>query len=111
MAGAFHCCREPMCNQCRGQRPGVVHTALKSCKGEPFDMSRKPSKKRFSYSTEWATGARECVCGLTFLLASSFCHCADSAIGDSVADILKEMGLESVGTDGTTAALALLNDA
>jgi uncharacterized protein (UPF0210 family) len=33
------------------------------------------------------------------------------AIGDSVADKLEEMGLESVGTHGTTAALALLNDA
>ena len=33
------------------------------------------------------------------------------AVGDSVALILEEMGLESVGTHGTTAALALLNDA
>ena len=37
--------------------------------------------------------------------------CSTPAIGDSVADILEEMGLESVGTHGTTAALALLNDA
>ena len=92
MAGAFHGVGEAEKVINVGvSGPGVVCTALKAVKGQPFDVVAETVKK---------TAFR-----VDLSLAPT------PAIGDSVARILEEMGLEVCGTHGTTAALALLNDA
>lgn len=114
MAGAFHGTGEPECVINVGvSGPGVVHTALKSCRGEPFDVVAETIKKTaFRITRMGQLVAREASrrLGVPFGVVD-LSLAPTPAVGDSVADILEEMGLESVGTHGTTAALALLNDA
>jgi uncharacterized protein (UPF0210 family) len=114
MAGAFHGTGEPECVINVGvSGPGVVHMALKSCAGEPFDVVAETIKKTaFKITRMGQLVAREASkrLGVPFGVVD-LSLAPTPAIGDSVADILEEMGLESVGTHGTTAALALLNDA
>jgi uncharacterized protein (UPF0210 family) len=114
MAGAFHGIGQPECVINVGvSGPGVVHTALKACRGEPFDLVAETIKKTaFRITRMGQLVAREASRRLNVPFGVVDLSLAPTpAIGDSVADILEEMGLESVGTHGTTAALALLNDA
>ncbi len=114
MAGAFHGVGEPECVINVGvSGPGVVHHALKSCKGEPFDVVAETIKKTaFKITRMGQLVAKEASerLGVPFgIVDLSLAPTPEK--GDSVARILEEMGLESCGTHGTTAALALLNDA
>ena len=114
MAGAFHGVGEPECVINVGiSGPGVVHHALKSCKGEPFDVVAETIKKTaFKITRMGQLVAREASdrLGIPFGIID-LSLAPTPAKGDSVARILEEMGLERCGTHGTTAALALLNDA
>lgn len=114
MAGAFHGVGEPECVINVGvSGPGVVHHALKSCKGRPFDEVAETIKKTaFKITRMGQLVAREASqrLGVPFGIVD-LSLAPTPAKGDSVARILEEMGLEKCGTHGTTAALALLNDA
>ena len=114
MAGAFHGVGEPECVINVGvSGPGVVYHALQSCKGEPFDVVAETIKKTaFKITRMGQLVAREASerLGVPFgIVDLSLAPTPEK--GDSVARILEEMGIESCGTHGTTAALALLNDA
>ena len=114
MAGAFHGVGEPESVINVGvSGPGVVYHALQSCKGEPFDVVAETIKKTaFKITRMGQLVAREASqrLGVPFgIVDLSLAPTPEK--GDSVARILEEMGLESCGTHGTTAALALLNDA
>ena len=114
MAGAFHGVGEAERVINVGvSGPGVVYHALQSVKGKPFDVVAETVKKTAFRVTRMGQ-----------LVAKEASHRLDTpfgivdlslaptpAKGDSVARILEEMGLETCGTHGTTAALALLNDA
>ena len=114
MAGAFHGVGEGECVINVGvSGPGVVHHALKSCKGQPFDVVAETIKKTaFKITRMGQLVAREASSRLGVPFGIVDLSLAPTpAKGDSVARILEEMGLEVCGTHGTTAALALLNDA
>jgi uncharacterized protein (UPF0210 family) len=114
MAGAFHGVGEPECAINVGvSGPGVVLQALKNAKGLPFDEVAEIVKKTaFRITRMGQLVAREASRRLNVPFGVVDLSLAPTpAIGDSVADILEEMGLESTGAPGTTAALALLNDA
>ncbi|MBQ6671280.1 MAG: PFL family protein [Firmicutes bacterium] len=114
MAGAFHGVGEPGCVINVGvSGPGVVHHALQSCKGQPFDVVAETIKRTaFRVTRMGQLVAQEASSRLNVPFGIVDLSLAPTpAVGDSVADILEEMGLESVGAPGTTAALALLNDA
>ena len=93
--------------------PGVVCTALKAVKGQPFDVVAETVKKTaFRVTRMGQLVAQEASRRLDTPFGIVDLSLAPTpAIGDSVARILEEMGLEVCGTHGTTAALALLNDA
>ena len=114
MAGAFHGVGEGDCVINVGvSGPGVVHHALKSCKGQPFDVVAETVKKTaFKITRMGQLVAQEASqrLGVPFGIVD-LSLAPTPAKGDSVARILEEMGLEVCGTHGTTAALALLNDA
>lgn len=114
MAGAFHGVGEPECVINVGvSGPGVVHEALKGCRGQSLDVVAETIKKTAFHITRMGqlvaqeTSSR---LGVPFGIVD-LSLAPTPAIGDSVADILEEIGLETVGTHGTTAALAMLNDA
>lgn len=114
MAGAFHGVGEGDCVINVGiSGPGVVHHALKEVKGAPFDVVAETIKKTaFRITRMGQLVAREASHRLDVPFGIVDLSLAPTpAIGDSVARILEEMGLEVCGTHGTTAALALLNDA
>ena len=114
MAGAFHGVGEPECVVNVGvSGPGVVAHALKACKGQPFDVVAETVKKTaFKITRMGQLVAREASKRLNVPFGVVDLSLAPTpAIGDSVAEILEIMGLEKCGTHGTTAALALLNDA
>ena len=114
MAGAFHGVGEPDCIINVGvSGPGVVHHALKDVKGQPFDVVAETIKKTaFRITRMGQLVAQEASRRLDVPFGIVDLSLAPTpAIGDSVARILEEMGLEVCGTHGTTAALALLNDA
>ena len=114
MAGAFHGVGEPECVLNVGvSGPGVVYHALKGVKGQPFDVVAETIKKTAFRVTRMgqmvgveASKRLNVPFGIVDLSLAP-----TPAVGDSVARILEEMGLEVCGTHGTTAALALLNDA
>ena len=114
MAGAFHGVGEPECALNIGvSGPGVVYHALQSVKGQPFDVVAETIKKTAFRITRMgqivgveASKRLDVPFGIVDLSLAP-----TPAVGDSVARILEEMGLEVTGTHGTTAALALLNDA
>ena len=114
MAGAFHGVGEAECVLNVGvSGPGVVHHALQSVKGQPFDIVADAVKKTAFRITRMgqvvgveASRRLNVPFGIVDLSLAP-----TPAVGDSVARILEEMGLETCGTHGTTAALALLNDA
>ncbi len=114
MAGAFHGVGESERAINVGvSGPGVVYNALKQIKGEPFDIVAETIKKTAFKITRMgqlmATEASKRL-GAEFGIVD-LSLAPTPATGDSVARILEEMGLETCGTHGTTAALALLNDA
>ena len=114
MAGAFHGIGEPECVINVGvSGPGVVHCALKDVKGQPFDTVADTIKRTaFRITRMGQLVAQEAANRLCVPFGVVDLSLAPTpAIGDSVARILEEMGLETCGTHGTTAALALLNDA
>ncbi len=114
MAGAFHGVGEPECAINVGvSGPGVVYNALKGIKGESFDVVAETIKKTaFKITRMGQLMASEASkrLGAEFGIVD-LSLAPTPATGDSVARILEEMGVEVCGSHGTTAALALLNDA
>ena len=114
MAGAFHGPGEGDAAISVGvSGPGVVKRALESVRGEPFDIVAETVKRTaFRITRVGQVVAREAARRLETPFGIVDLSLAPTpAVGDSVAEILEEMGLEVCGTHGTTAALALLNDA
>ncbi len=114
MAGAFHGVGEPETVINVGvSGPGVVHHALQKVKGKPLDVVAETVKKTAFHITRMGQlVAQEASKRLNVPFGVVDLSLAPTpAIGDSVARILEEMGLATCGTHGTTAALALLNDA
>jgi uncharacterized protein (UPF0210 family) len=114
MAGAFHGVGEPECVINVGvSGPGTVKAALEKVKGADFETVSETIKKtafkitRMGQLVAYEASRR---LGVAFGIVD-LSLAPTPAIGDSVAHILEEMGLEKCGTHGTTAALALLNDA
>lgn len=114
MAGAFHGVTQgDLAVHVGVSGPGVVKRALEEVRGESFDVVAETIKETAFMVTR--------VGQLVAQVAAERLHAPfgiidlslapTSEIGDSVAKILEEMGLESCGAPGTTAALALLNDA
>ena len=114
MAGAFHGPGEGDAAVSVGvSGPGVVKRALESVRGQPFDVVAETVKRTsFRITRVGQLVAREASrrLGVPFGIVD-LSLAPTPAVGDSVAEILEEMGLEACGTHGTTAALALLNDA
>lgn len=114
MAGAFHGTGEGDCVINVGvSGPGVVKVALESQKGAPFDeVARTIKRTAFNITRMGQLVAREASRRLDVPFGIVDLSLAPTpAMGDSVAHILEEMGLSTCGAHGTTAALALLNDA
>ena len=114
MAGAFCGIGEPECAINVGvSGPGVVKVALEAVRGEPFDVIAETIKRTaFKITRVGQLVAREASQRLRIPFGIVDLSLAPTpARGDSVAHILTEMGLEMAGAPGTTAALALLNDA
>lgn len=114
MAGAFHGIGEGECVINVGvSGPGVVHNAVKRAgECDLAELSEIIKKCAFKITRMGQLVAVEASnrLGIPFgIIDLSLAPTPE--IGDSVAHILEEMGLESVGAHGTTAALALLNDA
>lgn len=113
MAGAFHGVTEADAVINVGvSGPGVVKTALEKVRGESFEVLCETIKKTaFKITRVGQLVAQEAskALGIPFGIID-LSLAPTPAIGDSVADILKEIGLEHPGAPGTTAALALLND-
>ncbi len=114
MAGAFHGVGEPECVLNVGvSGPGVVYHALQAVKGQPFDVVAETIKKtafRITRMGQIVGVEASNRLGVPFGIVD-LSLAPTPAVGDSVARILEEMGLEVCGTHGTTAALAVLNDA
>jgi len=114
MAGAFHGVGEADCVINVGiSGPGVVKRALEKVKGQSIDIVAETIKKTAFKVTRMgqfvgniASQALNVPFGIVDLSLAPTPN-----EGDSVAEILEEIGLESVGAPGTTAALAMLNDA
>ena len=114
MAGAFHGVTEGQTTISVGvSGPGVVKHALEAVKGEPFDVVAETIKRTaFKITRVGQLVAQEASRRLNKQFGIIDISLAPTpAVGDSVAHVLEEMGLEACGTHGTTAALALLNDA
>lgn len=113
MAGAFHGVTEADCIINVGvSGPGVVKTALQKVRGEDFETLCEMIKRTaFKVTRVGQLVAQEASrrLGVPFGIVD-LSLAPTPAIGDSVAEILEEIGLERVGAPGTTAALALLND-
>lgn len=114
MAGAFHGVGEAdRVINVGVSGPGVVQRAIEKVKGESFDVVSETIKRTAFKITRIgqlvvheASKRLDTPFGIVDLSLAP-----TPAVGDSVAHILEAMGLEVVGTHGTTAALALLNDA
>ena len=93
--------------------PGVVKHALEAVRGEPFDVVAETIKRTaFKITRVGQLVAQEASRRLGKPFGIIDLSLAPTpAVGDSVAHVLEEMGLSSCGCHGTTAALALLNDA
>ena len=114
MAGAFHGVGEAdRVINVGVSGPGVVQRALEKVKGEPFDVVADTIKNTaFKVTRMGQLVGQEASkrLGVPFGIVD-LSLAPTPAIGDSVANIIEEMGVEVVGAYGTTAALALLNDA
>ena len=113
MAGAFHGVTEADAVIHVGvSGPGVVKTALEKVRGENFEVLCETIKKTaFKITRVGQLVAQEASrrLGVPFGIID-LSLAPTPAVGDSVAEILEEIGLERAGAPGTTAALALLND-
>ena len=113
MAGAFHGVTEAdRIINVGVSGPGVVKTALESVRGADFQTLCEMIKRTaFKVTRVGQLVAQEASkrLGVPFGIVD-LSLAPTPAIGDSVAEILEEIGLERVGAPGTTAALALLND-
>ena len=113
MAGAFHGVSEADAIINVGvSGPGVVKNAIEKVRGESFEILCETIKKTaFKVTRVGQLVAREAAkqLGVPFGIVD-LSLAPTPAVGDSVAEILMEIGLDSVGGPGTTAALALLND-
>lgn len=113
MAGAFHGVTEADAVINVGvSGPGVVKTALEKVRGENFEVLCETIKKTaFKITRVGQLVAQEAAkrLGVPFGIID-LSLAPTPAVGDSVAEILEEIGLERVGAPGTTAALAMLND-
>ena len=113
MAGAFHGVTEPETVINVGvSGPGVVKHALEAVRGEDIGVVAETIKKTaFKITRVGQLVAQEAAKRLNTQFGIIDLSLAPTpAVGDSVADILREIGLEHPGAPGTTAALALLND-
>lgn len=113
MAGAFHGVTEADCIINVGvSGPGVVKTALEKVRGKDFETLCETIKRTaFKVTRVGQLVAMEASKMLNVPFGIVDLSLAPTpAVGDSVAEILQEIGLERVGAPGTTAALALLND-
>jgi uncharacterized protein (UPF0210 family) len=113
MAGAFHGVGEPETVINVGvSGPGVVKSALEKVRGESFEVLCETIKKTaFKVTRVGQLVAQEASRRLNVPFGIVDLSLAPPpAIGDSVAEILEQMGLERAGAPGTTAALAILND-
>ncbi|MBQ5950651.1 MAG: PFL family protein [Lachnospiraceae bacterium] len=113
MAGAFHGVTEGDAVINVGvSGPGVVKDALVKARGAGFEELCETIKKTaFQITRVGQLVAKEASARLGIPFGIIDLSLAPTpAVGDSVAEILEEIGLESVGAPGTTAALALLND-
>ena len=114
MAGAFHGVGEAEKIINVGvSGPGVVKRALEKVRGESFDVVAETIKQTaFKVTRMGELVAKEASKRLDVPFGIVDLSLAPTpAVGDSVAEILEEIGLEQVGTHGTIAALAMLNDA
>jgi uncharacterized protein (UPF0210 family) len=114
MAGAFHGIGEPDCVINVGvSGPGVVNAAVRTLQNPTLgDIAECIKKTAFKITRMGEMVGREVAGRLKAQFGVLDLSLAPTpAVGDSVAAILEAMGLESCGTHGTTAALALLNDA
>ena len=114
MAGGFHGVGEPdVVINVGVSGPGVIKTALEKVKGESMDVVAETIKKTAFKVTRMGqlvgTVAAERL-GVQFGIVDLSLAPA-AAAGDSVAEVLEEIGVAQVGTHGTAAALAMLNDA
>ncbi|MCF2705748.1 PFL family protein [Arcanobacterium haemolyticum] len=114
MAGAFHGVEMPACVVSVGvSGPGVIKRAIDGTAGKPFDDVAEAVKKAAFKVTRMGELVGRLAAerlGVEFgIVDLSLAPTAE--VGDSVARALEAMGLERVGAHGTTAALALLNDA
>ena len=114
MAGAFHGIGEGECVINVGvSGPGVIHSAIKGLKNKPINEVAETIKKTaFKITRVGQLVAQEASqrLGASFGIVD-LSLAPTPAVGDSVARILEEMGLSICGAHGTTAALAILNDA
>nr|WP_207670929.1 PFL family protein [Caloramator sp. E03] len=114
MAGAFHGVGEAECVINVGvSGPGVIKSALENIRGESFDVVAETIKRTaFKITRAGQLVALEASkrLGVPFGIVD-LSLAPTPAVGDSVARIIEEMGLEVCGCPGTTAALAILNDA
>ena len=113
MAGAFHGVTEADAIINVGvSGPGVMRKALESVHGADFGtLCEKVKKTAFKITRVGQLVAKEAskMLGIPFGIID-LSLAPTPAVGDSVAEILEEIGLERVGAPGTTAALAMLND-
>ncbi|WP_350454951.1 PFL family protein [Slackia heliotrinireducens] len=113
MAGAFHGVTEgDVVINVGVSGPGVVKKALEAARGESFEVLCETIKKTaFKITRIGQLVAQEASrrLGVPFGIID-LSLAPTPAVGDSVGEILEEIGLEQVGAPGTTAALALLND-
>ncbi len=113
MAGAFHGISEPDCVIHVGvSGPGVVYSALKKCDGDLGEVAETIKRTAFKITRVGQLVGTEAAkrLGVPFGIVD-LSLAPTPAVGDSVARILEEIGLGVCGTHGTTAALAMLNDA
>lgn len=113
MAGAFHGVTEADCIINVGvSGPGVVKKAIEQSRGKDFgELCETIKKTAFKITRVGQLVAQEASKKLDVPFGIIDLSLAPTpAVGDSIAEILEEMGLESVGAPGTTAALAILND-
>lgn len=113
MAGAFHGVTETDCVINVGvSGPGVVREALTKVRGQSFEVLCETIKKTaFKVTRVGQLFAKEASRRLDVPFGIVDLSLAPTpAVGDSIADIIHEMGMEYAGAPGTTAALAILND-
>jgi uncharacterized protein (UPF0210 family) len=113
MAGAFHGVGEAECALNVGvSGPGVIKAAIENCRGMSFDELADTIKKTaFKITRMGQLVGMEAAKHLKVPFGILDLSLAPTpAVGDSVARILEEMGLQAAGTHGTTAALAMLTD-